>query len=64
MGLTFGVLMDRVQASEQEIKIGLREFEALEVGGMWFILDQDYQMKVLSYILRSGWMNIFSSILE
>jgi len=52
VGPTFGSLMDRVQASEVEIKEGLKKFEAIEVGGMWFILDQDYQMKVLSYILR------------
>lgn len=45
-------LLDKVQASEEEIREGLREFECLELEGMWYILDQDYQMKVLSYILR------------
>ena len=51
-GPTFKNLLDRVQASEEELRVGLREFECLEVDGMWFTLDQDYQMKVLSYILR------------
>jgi len=45
-------LLDKVQASEEEIREGLKEFECLELEGMWYILDQDYQMKVLSYILR------------
>jgi len=51
-GPTFNNLLDRVQASEEELRLGLREFECLEIDGMWFTLDQDYQMKVLSYILR------------
>jgi len=51
-GPTFKNLLDRVQASEEELRVGLREFECLEIDGMWFTLDQDYQMKVLSYILR------------
>jgi len=51
-GPTFKNLLDRVQASEKELTVGLSEFECLEIDGMWFILDQDYQMKVLSYILR------------
>jgi len=51
-GPTFKNLLDRVQASEEELRGGLREFECLEIDGMWFTLDQDYQMKVLSYILR------------
>jgi len=45
-------LLDKVQASEEEIRNGLKDFECLELEGMWYILDQDYQMKVLSYILR------------
>ena len=44
--------MDRVDASEEEIRKGLKDFECLELERMWFILDQDYEMKVLSYILR------------
>merc|ERR1712083_1187729 len=51
-GPSFRDLLDKVQASEKELKEALKEFECLELDGMWFILDQDYQMKVLSYILR------------
>jgi len=52
VGPRFAELLDKVQASQEEIRVGLREFECVEVDGMWFVLDQDYQMKVLSYILR------------
>jgi len=51
-GPRYEELLDKVQASDVEIKEGLKEFECLELDGMWFILDQDYQMKVLSYVLR------------
>lgn len=52
LGPSFHDLLEKVQASEKELKEALQEFECLELDGMWFILDQDYQMKVLSYILR------------
>ena len=41
-----------VQASEAELKQGLRHYECVEVEGAWVILDQDYQMMVLSRILK------------
>ena len=44
--------MDTVQASEEEIKTALRDLEGVCIKDEWFVLDQDYQMKVLSYILR------------
>ena len=31
---------------------GLEEMECVEVGGMWYILDVDYKMMVLSRILK------------
>jgi len=51
-GPSFDQLLDRVQASKAELKEGLKKLEAVEVKGQWFQLDQDFQMKVLSYILR------------
>merc|ERR1711874_47816 len=51
-GLLFSEILDRVQASEEEILQGLEHYECVEVGGRWFILDQDYQMVVLSRILK------------
>lgn len=45
-------LLETIQASEEELKQGLKHYECVEVDGMWFILDQDYQMMVLSRILK------------
>ena len=58
-GPRYEELLDKVQASDVEIKEGLKEFECLELDGMWFILDQDYQMKVLSYVLRLIIQNLY-----
>ena len=51
-GLKYSEILERVQASEEEIRRGLEQYECVEVGGEWFILDQDYQMVVLSRILK------------
>ena len=51
-GHTMSELLETIQASEEELKQGLKHFECVEVDGMWFILDQDYQMMVLSRILK------------
>jgi len=51
-GPTFQELLNRVQASESELRTALIELQCIELDYMWYILDQDYQMKVLSMILR------------
>ena len=51
-GYSLAGLVDRVQASEDEIREALTTIQAVRVGGEWFLLDQDYQMKVLSFILK------------
>ena len=51
-GLTYSEILDSVQASEEEILAGLEQFECVEVEGSWYVLDQDYQMMVLSRILK------------
>jgi len=52
IGYTVSQLLEEVQASEQELIDALQQCEAVRVDGEWFLLDRDYQMKVLSYILR------------
>lgn len=52
MGLTMAQLLDSVQASEEQIRQGLKECEAVRVDGEWYLLDQDYTMKALGYITR------------
>jgi len=51
-GKSFSQLLDSIQASESELRVGLKKLEAVELEGVWVQLDQDFQMKVLSYILR------------
>jgi len=51
-GQRYSQLLETVQASESELKEGLKKLEAVEIEGVWVQLDQDFQMKVLSYILR------------
>ena len=52
LGMTINELLDIIQASEEELKKGLHQYECVQVDKMWFILDQDYQMMVLSRILK------------
>jgi len=52
VGHTLTQLLDKVQADEESIREGLKTCEAVRIDGEWFMLDQDYQMKILSYILR------------
>ena len=51
-GKTFEDLLDIIQASDEELKHGLKYYESVQVDGEWFLLDQDYQMIVLSRILK------------
>ena len=50
--MTKSELLDIIQASEEELNKGLKQYECVQVDNMWFILDQDYQMMVLSRILK------------
>ena len=50
--MTKSELLDIIQASESELMEGLKQYECVEIDGGWFILDQDYQMMVLSRILK------------
>ncbi|XP_028417058.1 sister chromatid cohesion protein DCC1-like [Dendronephthya gigantea] len=45
-------LRERVQASENELRNGLREMEALEINGYWRILETEYREKVVVAILN------------
>ena len=49
-GFKFEELCSRIQCSESELRAGLAEAGALEIGGTWYSLQADYKMKVLSLI--------------
>jgi sister chromatid cohesion protein DCC1 len=51
-GLTRSTLLDIIQASEVELEDGLKTMEAVQYKGKWFGLDQEFQMKALSFLLR------------
>ncbi|PIA32612.1 hypothetical protein AQUCO_04400063v1 [Aquilegia coerulea] len=52
-------LVDRVQASDGELREGLRAFNAVEICGYWRIVDEMYMGMVLSMVLHNsvlcGW---------
>nr|CAD7446665.1 unnamed protein product [Timema bartmani] len=49
---SFEDLLESVQASEEELRAGLYESLACEIGGAWRILEHEYHFRVLSYILN------------
>jgi len=51
-GHTLSQLLDRVQASEEEILEGLRRCEGVRVGGEWYLLDHQFHMKILGFIFK------------
>jgi len=51
-GVSLSDLLETIQASEEELRQGLHHYECVSVSDTWFMLDQDYQMMVLSRILK------------
>jgi len=51
-GISLSELLETIQASEEELRQGLQHYECVSVSDTWFMLDQDYQMMVLSRILK------------
>jgi sister chromatid cohesion protein DCC1 len=51
-GKSFADLLECIQSSEEELCVGLKELEAVQFDCDWFVLEQEYQMKVLSYLLK------------
>jgi len=51
-GKSLSDLLETIQASEEELRQGLQHYECVCVDDSWFMLDQDYQMMVLSRILK------------
>lgn len=51
-GKSFADLLECIQASEIELTEGLNALEAVQFECDWFVLEQEYQMKVLSYLLK------------
>jgi len=52
VGQSFNQLLDMIQSSEKQLEQGLTNLEAVQFEGAYYVLEQEYQMKVLSYILK------------
>nr|DAD18200.1 TPA_asm: hypothetical protein HUJ06_019663 [Nelumbo nucifera] len=53
-------LVDRIQASDEELKAGLRTLSAVEIDGYWRIVDEKYMDIVLSMLLHNAVLNGWS----
>ncbi|KAL6498883.1 hypothetical protein OROHE_026483 [Orobanche hederae] len=53
-------LVDRLQASDEEIKLGLRSLSAVEIDGYWRILDDKYMNGILNMLLHNAILNDWS----
>ncbi|KAI7806264.1 sister chromatid cohesion protein DCC1 [Triplophysa rosa] len=45
-------LLERIQASKEEIEAHLQNIHACEIDGFWRLLDFDYEMKLLSHVTQ------------
>ncbi|KAF7665185.1 hypothetical protein LDENG_00152080 [Lucifuga dentata] len=45
-------LLDRIQASEEEIQAHLQTIHACQIDGFWCVLDFDYEMKLLGHVTQ------------
>lgn len=45
-------LLERIQASEEEIKAHLKTLHACQIDGYWRMLDFDYEMKLLGHVTQ------------
>ncbi|XP_059633770.1 uncharacterized protein LOC132276383 [Cornus florida] len=57
---TWNDLISRVQASDEELRSGLRALSAVEIDGYWRILDQYYTDRILNIFLHNSVLNDWS----
>ncbi|GAV87673.1 DUF2036 domain-containing protein [Cephalotus follicularis] len=53
-------LVDRVQASDDELRAGLRALSAVEIGGYWRIVHENYMDMILRMLLHNSVLNDWS----
>lgn len=53
-------LIDRVQASDEELRSALQAFCALEIEGYWRIVDEKYMDGILNMLLHNSLLNSWS----
>lgn len=50
-------LVERIQASDEELMLGLQSFLAVEIDGYWRILDDSYMLSILNMLLHNVILN-------
>ncbi|KAL2234306.1 sister chromatid cohesion protein DCC1 isoform X1 [Sesamum indicum] len=53
-------LVDRLQASDKELRMGLQSLSAIEIDGYWRILDDKYMNAILNMLLHNVILNDWS----
>ncbi|KAF7154607.1 hypothetical protein RHSIM_Rhsim01G0145000 [Rhododendron simsii] len=53
-------LIDEVQASDEELRSGLHSLSAVEIGGYWRIVDDNYMDGILNMLLHNSVLNDWS----
>lgn len=53
-------LVDRIQASDEELKLGLQSLSAIEIDGYWRILDDNYMHSIVNMLLQDVILNDWS----
>ncbi|XP_076929867.1 uncharacterized protein LOC143594432 [Bidens hawaiensis] len=53
-------LINRIQASDDELKLALRALSAVEIKGYWRIVDDKYMDKILNMLLNNSVLNDWS----
>ncbi|KAM7276881.1 hypothetical protein ACFE04_018747 [Oxalis oulophora] len=57
---TWDDLLDKVQASEDELMAGLQTLSAVEIGGFWRTVDENYMGMILKMLLHNVVLNDWS----
>lgn len=53
-------IVDRVQASDEELKSALRALSAVEINGYWRIVDDKYMDRILNTLINNSLLNDWS----
>ncbi|KAL8160488.1 hypothetical protein V2J09_002025 [Rumex salicifolius] len=57
---TWNDLIEQIQASDEELRLGLKALSAVEINGNWRILDETYMGNILSMVLHNAVLNDWS----
>jgi sister chromatid cohesion protein DCC1 len=53
-------LIDNIQASDEELRLGLQALSAVEINGYWRLVDESYMDMILGMLLKNAVLNDWS----